>query len=195
MVSGAVPDPLAIPPTTGLSGFSAQIRAELRGDEEEWIRVAAQRWAHSRRLVDLAREYASRGDCVAVEVAGRRFDGQIVALGDDRLDLRGPASVVSIRLALGESTGMLAAPLVLWRVASARAGGRRLPAASVSFGARLLELEERCACVRVGSLLFAEEFSGVLTTGRDHIVVSGSHDAVVPSAWVGYVVVDRSGVS
>jgi hypothetical protein len=166
------------------------MRAELRADEEDWTRAAVQHWAHARTLADLAREIAARGDAVVVETTGRTFRGVIVAVGDDRLDLATSSGVVHVRLALADAIGSPLAPIALYRAERARRGGMRPPPALVTFRARLLELEAGGVPVRVGASVVGGEFVGVLTVGRDHVVVHGARETVLPVCWVSYVAVD-----
>ncbi len=177
----------AVPAPPGLSELGARLRGELRTDEEDWTRAAAQHWAHARTLADLAREFAARGDEVVVDTAACSFRGVIVAVGADRVDLQTADGVVHLRLALAESVGSPLAPFALYRVARARRGGVRPPAALVTFRARLLELELAGVPVRVGSSIGGVEFAGCLTVGRDHVVVHGARDTVLPVCWVSYV--------
>jgi hypothetical protein len=170
--------------------MAARVRADLRADEDDWTRAAVQYWTHARTLADVAREFAARGDDVVVETAGRSFRGVITAVGDDRLDLATHDGTVHVRLALAESIGAPLAPLALYRAARARRGGVRPPAALVTFRARLLELEIAGLPVRIGSSVVGGEFTGCLTVGRDHVVVHGPRDTVLPVCWVSYVVVD-----
>jgi hypothetical protein len=169
--------------------MAARLRAEVRSDEEDWTRAAVQQWAHARTLADLAREFAARGDGVVVETSGRSFRGVIVAVGADRLDLETADAMVHVRLALAESIGSPLAPFVLYRAERARRGGVRPPAALVTFRARLLELEAEGLSVRLGSSVVGE-FAGCLTVGRDHVVVHGGRETVLPVCWVSYVAVD-----
>ena len=186
-----MPDtPRLVPAPFGLSEMAARLRADLRADEDDWTRAAVQYWTHARTLKDLAREFAARGDDVVVETAGRSFRGVIVAVGDDRLDLVTGDGMVHVRLALAESIGAPLAPVALYRAARARRGGVRPPAALVTFRARLLELEIAGLPVRVGSSVVGGEFTGCLTVGRDHVVVHGPRETVLPICWVSYVVVD-----
>jgi hypothetical protein len=173
-----------------LTDIAARARGDRHADEHEWTRAAAQQWAHTRRLPELAREFAARGDGVAVEVAGRRFQGVIVAVGDDRLDLGTASGVVHVRLALGDAHSAPGAPIVLWRASPARAGGVRVPAALVNFRARLLELEAMALPVRLGTTAFPGEISGVITVGWDHVVVHAATETVLPACWIGYVALD-----
>lgn len=186
-VSGGVPEQAWPLPASGLTELSARLRAHWRADEEEWLRAAADHWLHARDLGDVAREFAARGDRIAVEVAGRRFEGVVVAVGGDRLDLRTATVTVSVRLALADTRRAPAAPIVLRRIDAARAGGLRPPAALVTFRARLLELESLGRPVRVGSALLGGECTGRITVGRDHVVVSDGGELVVPACWVAYV--------
>ena len=185
--SRAVPATHAPP---ALSELAARLRGELRADEEDWTRAAVQHWAHARSLADLAREYAARGDLVVVDVTGGSFRGVIVAVGDDRLDLATTDAVVHVRLALAESIGAPLAPVALYRAHRAQRGGVRVPTALVTFRARLLELEAAGLPVRVGSSVVGGEFVGCLTVGRDHVVVHGARETVLPACWVSYVAVD-----
>ena len=170
--------------------MAARLRAEVRSDEEDWTRAAVQHWAHARTLADLAREFAARGDGVVVETCGRSFRGVILAVGADRLDLETADAMVHVRLALAESIGSPLAPFALYRAERARRGGLRPPAALVTFRGRLLELEAAGLPVRVGSSVGGGEFAGCLTVGRDHVVVHGAREAVLPVCWVSYVAVD-----
>lgn len=167
----------------------ARAAADWRDDEEMWMREAARRWAHGRRIGDVLREYAARGDRVAIDVAGCTFDGVVDAVGDDRVDLVADAAVVTIRTALAASFGALAAPLCIRRSQRARAGGRRVPSALVTFVSRLRELEESARPVRVGTFVSALELTGVVVVGADHATVCGADEVVVPLAWVAYVAV------
>jgi hypothetical protein len=173
--------------------MGARLRADLRADEDDWTRAAVQYWTHARTLADVAREFAARGDDVVVDTAGRSFRGVIVAVGDDRLDLATSDAMVHVRLALAEAIGAPLAPLALYRSARARRGGVRPPAALVTFRARLLELEIAGQPVRVGSSVVGGEFTGCLTVGRDHVVVHGPRETVLPVCWLSYVVVDGAG--
>ena len=170
--------------------MAARLRADVRADEEDWTRAAVQHWAHARSLADLAREFAARGDVVVVETTGRSFRGVIVAVGAERFDLETADAVVHLRLALAESMGSPLAPLTLYRVERARRGGVRPPAALVTFRALLLELEAAGSQVRVGSSVIGGEYAGCLTVGRDHVVVHGARETVLPVCWVGYVACD-----
>lgn len=180
--------PTFFPP--GWSALGAELRGAVHRDEREWIRSAVQRWEHHRTLDDVAREYAARGDRVAVEVVGRRFEGQLVAIGSDRMDVQTTGRVVSVHTAVDSAFGALRTPFALRRVAPARRGGRRIPSALVTFRARLLELEERGRSVTLGSALLPEELDGRVAVGRDHVVVRGAGEVVVPTGWVAYVAVD-----
>jgi hypothetical protein len=171
--------------------MGARLRAEVRADEEHWTRAAVQHWAHARTLADLAREFAARGDAVVVETSGRSFRGVIVAVGADRVDLETADATVHVRLALAESAGLPHAPLAFHRAERARRGGVRLPVALVTFRARLLELEVDALPVRVGSGVIGGELAGCLTVGRDHVLVHGARETVLPMCWVSYVAVDR----
>jgi len=162
----------------------------MRADEEDWTRVAVQHWAHARTLADLAREFAARGDEVVVETSARTFRGVIVAVGVDRVDLEAADGLVHVRLALADSVGSPLCPFLLYRTAPARRGGVRPPATSVTFRTRLLELEAAGLPIRVGATVGGGEFVGSVTVGRDHIVVHGAREAVLPVCWVSYVVVD-----
>lgn len=175
---------------TGLTDLSARLRAERHRDEDDWTRAAVQQWAHGRRLGDFARELAGRGDRVAIEVAHRSFDGAVVAVGDDRLDLRTRSGDVSIRLALSAGHSATLAPIVVRRLVPALRGGVRPPSALVTFRARLLELEATGAQVRVGSMLLDDECRGRITVGCDHVLVHTPAEVAIPVSWVGYVVDD-----
>lgn len=186
-----MPEPLAPSPFAAapdLAAVGARVRAEWRSDEEMWAREAARRWAHGRRIGDVLREYAARGDRVSIDVAGCTFDGVVGAVGDDRVDVVTAAAVVTIRTALAHSFGALAAPLLVRRSYRARAGGCRVPSALVTFVARMRELEESARPVRVGTYL-SGELTGVVVVGADHAIVRGTDDVVVPLAWVAYVAV------
>lgn len=175
---------------TGLTDLSARLRAERHRDEDDWTRAAVQQWAHGRRLADFVRELAGRGDRVAIEVAHRSFHGEVVAVGDDRLDLRTVSGVVTIRLALGDGHSAPLAPIVVTRLVPALRGGVRPPSALVTFRARLLELEAEGSPVRIGSLLLDDECRGRITVGSDHVLVHELTEIAIPVSWVGYVVDD-----
>ena len=170
--------------------MAARLRAELRADEEDWTRAAAEHWAHARMLADLAREYAARGDEVLVETSARTFRGVILAVGVDRVDLETADAAVCLRLALSDSVGAPLSPFALHRVARARRGGVRPPATPLTFRGRLLELEIAGVPVRVGASVGGSEFAGCVTVGRDHVVVHSARETVLPVCWVSYVAVD-----
>lgn len=189
------PDHHAALAFAGLADLAVPLRAEWHADEELWMRAAARRWAHGRGLADVAREYAARGDRVSIHAGTVRFEGQVVAVGTDRVDLATGAGLVTIRLALGDGPGALAAPVTIRRSVAARAGGLRVDAAHTTFRARLLELEEAGVRARLGLLWPEVEFAGWLVVGRDHVVVQGAGEVVVPACWLGYAVVDDLGAS
>jgi len=152
--------------------------------------AAAQRWAHGRRLVDVVRDFAARGDRVVIEVAGQSFNGTVAAVGDDRVDVETTTALVSIRTALGDSTTSVTSPIVVRRSSPAVGGSRRLPPALATFRARLLELEHLEAAVRIGTFVSDREYVGTLVVGLDQVLVRGDVDVVLPACWVGYVAVD-----
>lgn len=155
-----------------------------------WTASAAQRWAHARRIDDVVREYAARGDRVSIGVAERTFEGAVVAIGDDRIDIVTVSSMVSVHTAFADARSAIRAPITIRRTQRARSGGRRLPSALVTFRARLRELEDANGSVRLGVFHTGEEYVGAIVVGDDHVVVSGDDDVIVPSAWVAYVAVE-----
>jgi hypothetical protein len=155
-----------------------------------WTATAAQRWAHARRIDDVVREYAARGDRVSIGVAQRTFEGTVRAVGDDRIDVATGSSTVSVHTAFGDSHRAIRAPITIRRTCRARSGGWRLPSALVTFRARLRELEDASGIVRLGVFLTGVEYVGVIVVGDDHVVVSGDDEVIVPSAWVAYVAAD-----
>lgn len=190
MYRGGVPEPLMPPSSEAapeLVAVDARVCAEWGADEDLWMREAARRWAHARRLVDLLREFADRGDHVAIDVGGSTFTGEVGAIGDDRVDVVTPVTVVTVHTALSGSFGAIAAPLVIRRSRRARAGGRRIPMALAGFVARLRELEEAGEVVRVGTFLAGSELTGRIVVGVDHVAVRGDDEVVVPTAWTAYV--------
>jgi len=152
-----------------------------------WTATAAQRWAHARRIDDVVREYAARGDRVSIGVAERTFEGTVVAVGDDRIDIVTASSTVSVHTAFADARSAIRAPITIRRSHRARSGGWRLPPALVTFRARLRELEDASVTVRLGVFHTGVEYAGVVVVGDDHVVVSGDDDLIVPSAWVAYV--------
>lgn len=182
--------PSCVPLPLGLSAFATEARAQWRADEETWRAAAAQRWAHARRIDDVVREYAARGDHVAVHVAQRTFTGVVVRVGVDRIDITTCSRTVSVHTAVGDARGGLPAPLTIRRARRARSGGRRLSSASVSFRARLLELEDPVRSVHLGVFWSGVEFVGPIVVGDDHVVVGGDAGVLIPSGWVAYVVAD-----
>lgn len=184
-----MPEPVApsFPMPTGLAALGAETRAEWRAEEAMWAATAAQHWAHGRRIDDVVREYAARGDRVSIHVAGRTFEGTVAAVGDDRIDVVVPATVVSVHTAFTDALGAIRAPITIRRSHRARSGGRRLPSALVTFRARLRELEGASCRVRLGVFHSGAEYVGTVVVGDDHVVVSGDDEVIVPAAWVAYV--------
>ena len=182
-----------------LGEAAGAMREAWRTEEEEYARAAAARWAHGRRLIDIASEVMHRGDTVAVTIGLVTFTGMVSHVGFDVMRLRTPAGVVDVNLA-AVSTGSgdnrhtrLPAPIVLRVVARARAGGRRAGGGTDTFRARLLESEAEGACVRLGSLLLQEELRGTLTIGRDQLCVTDTErrETYLPLAWVSWVTTER----
>jgi hypothetical protein len=191
-----MPDPAATRAPRGIPGLTdvtACLRATWRADEDEWMNAAAQRWIHGRSISDVIRDYAAHGDRIAIEAAGRVFEGVVTDLGDDRVDLATRGAAVTVRIALGDALQMSSAPIVVRRSVRARAGGRRLPAALATFRARLLELEASGVAVRIGTFVKERELVGSIVVGRDHVVVRGDGEVVVPTCWVAYVVEEDRG--
>lgn len=154
-----------LPPDLGAVGGA--MRAEWRAEQEAATSDAAEQWRHSRTLLDLAREHMHRGDRVAITVAGHRAVGTIIEVASDRIALldgsdderRTDVHVID------------AVPLAFSVVERARAGGRS-GARTASFRARLLELEAAGATVVVATALAPEPFTGTLSVGTDHIVLT-----------------------
>lgn len=181
--------------STGLAAVGAQMRAEWRSDEEMWMRAAAQRWAHSRRVPDVVREFAARGDRVSIEVAGCTFVGAVEAVGDDRVDVATATGLVTVRTAFADAQSGVTSPVVIRRSVRSRAGGSRLPAALATFRARLLELEDPLVAVRVGMFLPVAEYVGPIVVGHDHVVVQAETETVLPACWIAYVAAASRGTT
>lgn len=180
--------PLITGPADDLATVGARLRAEWRADESEWMREAARRWTHARRIVDVLVDYAARGDRVSVDVAGCTFEGAVTAVGDDRIDLATGVARVTVRTSLGSPGSGISAPIVVRRTARACRGGRRVPPALVTFAGRLRELEVDERPVRLGLTLPPRELVGVVVVGADHVIVQDVDEVVVPLTWVAYVV-------
>jgi hypothetical protein len=179
--------PFSFDGAADLLALGADVRAEWRADEATWMQAAAQRWAHGRRIADLLREYAARGDHIAIDVAGCTLAGAVVAVGDDRVDLATAVTTVSVRTACTDAFGAVPSPILLRRTRRARAGGSRVPSALVTFRMRLLELEEQGSAVRLGTFAPTPELVGRVIVGADHVVVRAETEVVVPLAWAAYV--------
>lgn len=165
-----------------LGAAAGSMREAWRAEEEEWSRAAAARWAHSRSLVDVARELMHRGDTVEVTAGDATFTGEVTDVGRDGLRLRTAAGIVDVQL------GGPAA-VVLRVVGRARSGGRRGTDPPTTFRARLLQREAGGAEVVVGSALLREELRGVVTVGRDQLRVcdGAGSETYLPLAWVSWV--------
>jgi hypothetical protein len=171
------------------------MREEWRAEEEEYTRAAATQWAHSRTLIEIARELMHRGDVVAVTAGSATFTGTVTHVGLDLLRLRTPGGTTDVSLAAvttgsGERRRVrLLAPVVLRVVERARAGGRSAHRGVETFRARLLEHETDAEPVVVGSLLLEEELRGALTVGRDQVCVTDrdGRETYVPLAWISWV--------
>ncbi len=107
-----------------LAGAGAALRAEWREEEEEWMRAAAQHWAHGRDIHDVTRDLMHRGDTVEAIAAGRSFTGLVTFVGDDVMEVRTATGRVDVRLTVGDRRGPVA-PLVLRVIEKARSGGGR----------------------------------------------------------------------
>jgi len=178
-----------------LGAAAGSMREAWRVEEEEWSRAAAAQWAHGRTLVDIARELMHRGDTVAVTAGGATFTGEVTDVGLDVLRLRTAAGPVDVQLgAVTTGSGehrhvRLPAPVVLRVIARARSGGRRAGGGPETFRARLLEHEADAAEVVIGSTLLGEELWGMLTVGRDQLLVSDrdGSETYLPLAWISWV--------
>jgi hypothetical protein len=175
-----------------LARAGAAMRAEWREEEEEWMRAAAQHWAHGRSLHDVARDFMHRGDTIEAVAAGRVFTGSVEYVGDDFVEVRTNHGSVDVRTTYDDGRGDLLAPLVLRVVERARFGGHRgVPAAS-TMRARLLEREATARPAVLGSTLLTDEVRGHIGVGRDHVTVRGDGpDTVVPLTWVSWVTAAR----
>ena len=170
-----------------LAGAGAALRAEWREEEEEWMRAAAQHWAHGRDIHDVTRDLMHRGDTVEAIAAGRSFTGLVTFVGDDVMEVRTATGRVDVRLTVGDRRGPVA-PLVLRVIEKARSGGGRPAPAATTMRARLLERESAAQRVVIGSPLLPEEVRGHVGVGRDHVTVRGdSPDTVLPLAWISWV--------
>lgn len=174
----------------GLATLGAEARAEWRADEAMWAAAAAQRWVHARHVEDVVRQYAARGDRVSVRVAQRTFEGTVVAVGEDRIDVATVSDTVSVHTAFAAAGRAVRTPFTIQRSRRSRSGGCRLPTTSVSFRARLLELEGPDRSVRLGAFVSGVEYVGPILVGEDHVVVGHDAPVLVPSAWVAYVAAD-----
>ena len=170
-----------------LARTGAALRAEWRDEEEEWMRAAAQHWAHGRDIHDVTRDLMHRGDTVEALVTGRSFIGLVSFVGDDVMELRTGSGRVDVRLTQGDRRGPIA-PIVLRVVEKARSGGGRPAPAATTMRARLLERESAAQRVVLGSPLLPEEVRGHVGVGRDHVTVRGdSPDTILPLEWVSWV--------
>jgi hypothetical protein len=177
-------------PDLALAG--AAMRAEWREEEEEWMRAAAQHWAHGRSVHDVARDLMHRGDTVEAVAAGRVFTGPIDFVGDDFVELRTPQGRVDVRTMLADGRGETMAPVVLRVVDKARSGGHRGVPGAPTLRARLLEREASARPAVIGSVLLPDEIRGHVGVGRDHVTVRGDGpDTVVPLTWVSWVTTSR----
>jgi hypothetical protein len=177
-------------PDLALAG--AAMRAEWRDEEEEWMRAAAQHWAHGRSVHDVARDLMHRGDTIEAVAAGRSFTGPIEFVGDDFVELRTANGRVDVRTVQSDGRGETMAPVVLRVVHKARAGGHRGVPGATTLRARLLEREASSRPAVLGSVLLADEVRGHVGVGRDHVTIRGEGpDTVVPLTWVSWVTTTR----
>lgn len=73
-----------------LARMSAQMDAEVRGEQAEYEAMALRAAWRARGLVDVAREWMLRGDTVEVRAGGQALAGTITAVGTDVLVLATP---------------------------------------------------------------------------------------------------------
>jgi hypothetical protein len=154
------------------------------------MRASAPRWAHRRRLTDVLRECAARGDHISVDAGGQTFDGVVCGVGDDRIDIATTAGIVSVHSAVADVHGAACMPIAIRRSRVAHSAGRRFASECLTFRARLYELEDPATCVRVGLFGCSAEYAGSLVVGADHVIVCGHAEVVVPTAWIAYVFAD-----
>jgi hypothetical protein len=150
------------PPDLGAAG--AAMREEWRAEQEAATRDAAEQWRHSRTLLDLARDHMHRGDRVAITVSSHRTVGTIIEVASDRIALVDDGVRTDVHVTD-------AVPLAFSVIDRARAGGRS-GARTMSFRARLLELEAANAPVVVATSIGPDPFTGVLSVGTDLVVIA-----------------------
>lgn len=145
------------------------MREEWRAEQESATLDAAEQWRHSRSLLDLARDHMHRGDRVAITVAGHRCVGEIVEVARDRialLDVGGSAARADVHV-------IDVVPLAFTVVERALSGGRS-SARTLTFRARLLELEAAGAPVVIATALGPDRHTGILGVGTDHVVTTAA---------------------
>lgn len=158
---------------------AAALRAEWRDEHDEAARDAFEVWRHGRTLCDAAIGCMHRGDSVTVTVAGARFAGRIVEVGEDLVVLHTPGGRVDVHLHAAIPVALQARP---------GDGGRGVAAPPrTTMRARLLERESRE--VTVGVTAEREPLRGRLVVGADHVGVEGSDGectwvALAGVAWV-----------
>jgi hypothetical protein len=162
-----------------LAELAAAGREEWRLAREVEGREAAEHWAHTRSLRDAMLEWLHRGDALTVDVAGERFHGDVVDVGDDLLVLRVATGRVDVHV-------HPAVPLVL-RPSRRPAGGVRPSAGPRTFRAALLQREG--TYVAVGSTASRDAVIGRLLVARDHVrvVADDGSEVLVPLAAVASV--------
>jgi len=156
---------------------AAAARAEWRAEEEQWSRVALERWEHGRGLDDVLRDCMHRADVVTFRFSTVNWKGVVVGVGSDVARVRTGDTEVDVRLVAD-------APFVL----CTRPGGSDgAPAAGTltTFLARLRELDGTGVCIGtpVGPL------EGRLRVGRDQLRVAAADGSVayVPTESVRWV--------
>lgn len=157
-----------------LQDLAASLRSEWQVDYEESAGEARMQWEHGRSFIDRVHEVMARGDRVALESGAMRLTGTIIDLGTDWCTISAPGGPVDVRLT-GRS---VSAPLVMRQLERGRSGGRRAPQPPMSFRARCYELEMESAPVCVGTAIADEPFTGVLTVGADHLMITQADGSV-----------------
>jgi hypothetical protein len=148
---------------------AAALRAEWRADEEEWTAAAVAHWSHGRTLLERARHHMHRGDTLDVELGATHVIGHVVAVGVDVIAVDGIGGRVDLHVHSH-------APIA-WRVLRAAPSGGSRGLDVGSFRARVLELEMADARVELGVSVSVGTVHGLLTVGRDHLVVADGDDA------------------
>jgi len=152
-----------------LAGVGASMRSEWAAEQEDASRDAKDQFNRHQSLRDWLIATMHAGDRVAVTIVEQRFTGLVEEVGDDLLGMRAIFGRVDLHLAPG-------IPMHIEVVDHPASGGSR-GRTDGSF-ATAVGLRDPTADMSVGTPFHPEGLDGLITAGRDFVIVTARAGAV-----------------